>query len=188
MDTIIDTKNWKHVPIVKDYLLFLALANEVPDRFKSYPDLEYIKHEGIRWETTDGHRLHIIEDEKFIVCEDGYYKFVLKRKTQVIIQKIKELEDGKWPDTSPIENTKYQEDPISMYNKNTGFSKSYTKIVRAWPTKKETINIQYFLDAIKHMEEGYAYIPKESSTPLLLSNYDHAKKAYIMPMRSEKAQ
>ena len=162
---------------------FLASAMNPKDlRFHT----SHFKVESGQGISTDGHRLHVVND---IPLEDGFYAIHKNTKTMVLIEKAYDLNNnvGSFPSTEdiikkPEKNTFEQGVEFALNN----LSSIYTQIIRAMPGSN-TLNVDFVRDVCNYFDDvGTFIIPEpykgEIEKPVHFVSGD--LHAIVMPMRT----
>lgn len=170
MEKMIDTKEWKQIPNIVNAFNFLAKATKKDGAFG------YVRHFNGFWESTNGHRLHMVLDDELPELEEGFYKVAKNTQTQTIFVKQRELADIRWPNTKKVfpAHKDYKELTISP-----DISSAYTRVVRALDDKS-TIDLNYFKDAVC-CDGFYECFIYDNESPIIFLNGD--KIAAVMTKR-----
>ncbi len=172
--TIIDTKEWKGISMIKDGFHFLCkpIFKRQPQRI--YDD--HVLNDGDFWWATDGHRLHGLDLDGF--GTPGIYKVIKNTKGQIILQKTdKPLRE--YPNVNVVWPEHHNFSELFHYcpDDQSHVSGSFAAIIRRMP-EDQILNYNYVSDVL--CDDFTCYIYNEPNLPVAFENSN--KLALIMPM------
>ena len=180
--TIIDTKEWTGISMIKDGFYFLC--KPVSKRQPEHTCNDHVLNDGDLWWATDGHRLHCLDLDGF--GAPGVYKVIKNTKSQTILQKAdKPLRE--YPNVNMVWPEHHNFSKLFHYcpDDQSHVSGTFAGIVRAMP-EDQILNYDYVSDVL--CDDFTCYIYNEPNLPVAFENsnkigLDYAYKYLTQPLQ-----